>query len=272
MIRLIAMDLDDTLIAPDQHVPQENFTAIREAQDAGMHVVFATARGWHRTEALYRESGLDTPAIVSSGARLIDGVTGDEMWVRTIPTDLVRDVIRFSNEHEISLRVYVGAREYNNLPEDPVSFTGATYVPELQDHLGGLPFQIFTKGQHETDLLLERFGTQGEGFLARRVVYADGIPEVMFLHPQSTKGMALATLCRDLGITKDEVMAIGDSMNDLSMIEWAGIGVAMSWAPPAVRAGADFVTSEGDPAGVAEAIRHALDTIPGVLENKTIRK
>ena len=257
MIRVIAMDLDDTLIAPDQQIPEENLQMIRTAREAGVRIVFATARGWYRTESLYRSLDLDTPAIVSSGAQMIDGVTGEELWARTIPLDHARDVIAFANEQGIALRVYTGADLWNNLPRDPIFSKGqynVKYAPDLHRHIREAPYQIFTKGERETELLLKKFPQAGDGWICRRVVYADGIPEAMYLHPQSNKGEALAALCARWGVTRDQVMAIGDSTNDLSMIEWAGVGVAMGWAPQNVRDRADLVTSEKDPAGVADAL------------------
>lgn len=261
MIRVIAMDLDDTLIAPDQQIPEENLQMIRTAREAGVRIVFATARGWYRTESLYRALDLDTPAIVSSGAQMIDGVTGEELWGRTIPLELAKEVIAFANEQAIALRVYVGSELWNNLPRDPIFAKGQyelKYAPDLHRHIRQAPYQIFTKGEREVELLLKKFPQAGDGWLSRRVVYADGVPELMYLHPQSNKGEALAALCAKWGVPREQVMAIGDSTNDLPMIEWAGVGVAMGWAPQSVRERADLVTAEQDPAGVAAAIRHAL--------------
>ena len=261
MIRLIVMDLDETLIAPDKHIPHENVEAIRMAREAGIHIVLATARAWWRTEAIYRDLELDTPVIVSSGARLIDGVSGEEIWTRTIPLDLARDVARYSDEHKIALRVYVGQEIWNNLSHDPAfhnQISYGTHVQNIPDRLPHAPYQIYTKGHREVQELTERFGLAGDGFVSNVVTYYDGIPEVCILNPQSNKGEAVAAVAASMGIAQHEVMAIGDSRNDLPMIEWAGIGVAMSWAPDSVKERADLVTSDGNPAGVAEVIYKVL--------------
>jgi len=261
MIRVIAVDLDDTLIAPDKQIPTENIDALRFAREQGVRVVLATARGWVRTESFYQLLELDTPAIVSSGARLIDGATGDDIWVRTLPLALARDVANFADQQGIALRVYIGQEVWNNLNYDPLmknQITREKIVPNLGGRLTEAPYQIFTKGRRETQLLIERFGTEGDGYVGSVHTYSDNIPEIAFLHPESTKGEALAALCRSWGIPREQVMAMGDSMNDLSMIEWAGCGVAMGWSPELLRKRADYVSSPGNPAGVAEAILSVL--------------
>jgi len=262
MIRVIAVDLDDTLIAPDKHIPKENIMALQEAMQRGVRVVIATARGWFRTEAIYRDLGLDTPAICSSGARIVDAHGRDQL-VRTLPLDLARAICQFATEQKIALRVYVGAEVWNNLEYDPLvrnQLTREKIVPDLPLALTEAPYQIFTKGRRETELLVQQFGLHGAGYVTSVMQYSDNIPEVAFLHPQATKGAALAALCQEWGVPREQVMALGDSTNDLPMIEWAGIGVAMSWASETVKKQADYVPTAGHPAGVAEAVRSVLNS------------
>lgn len=260
MIQVIAIDLDDTLIAPDKQIPQENIAALQAARDAGVRVVVATARGWFRTEAVYRVLQLDTPVIVSSGARIVDGVTGESMMTRELPYAFAKEVATFCDELQIASRVYLPQEIWVNDPSLMVYGLGhEQYVAKIGTRLLDAPYQIYARGQRETDLLVERFGLSGEGYSCNIVTYYDGIPEVCILHPQSTKGQALSTLCEQWGVPPEAVMALGDSSNDLPMIEWAGIGVAMGWAPEHVRERADMVTAPDNPAGVAEAIYHVLE-------------
>jgi Cof subfamily protein (haloacid dehalogenase superfamily) len=260
MIRVIAIDLDDTLIAPDKHIPGPNKTAVRAAQEAGIHVVIATARGWTRTEPIYRELGLDTPAIIASGARLMNE-KGRVLWERALPIDFCREVVQFCDDNNIALRMYVGEEVWNNKSHDPLvqhRITNEIRVEEIAKNLQIAPFQIYTKGHREAELLQERFGDEGEGYRCNVLTYSDGVPEVCMLHPLSSKVAALSALCAEWGIPREQVMAIGDSVNDLPMIEWAGLGVAMSWAPEFIRQRADVVTTKGNPAGVSEVIRKVL--------------
>jgi Cof subfamily protein (haloacid dehalogenase superfamily) len=261
MIRVIAVDLDETLLAPDKSIPEANKAALQLAVERGVRVVLATARGWGRTEAFYQELGLDTPVIVSSGSRLVDGSTGQELWLNTLPMEFARELCAFCTEQEISIRVYVGSEVWNNLPLDPLLGTRVAddhVRPHLASELVTAPYQIYAKGERNVSELLARFGGRGDGWILNVTKYADGIPEVMILNPQSTKGAALQKLCESWEIPRDQVMAIGDNYNDLSMIEWAGLGVAMGWASPEVQERADYVTPPDDVAGVARAIRYAL--------------
>lgn len=266
MISLIAIDLDDTLIAPDLHIPDENLTAIRLAIKSGVKVVIATARGWAGAKRFYDRMGLSTPIILSSGASTVDGQTGAVIRRSYLPLSFARDVVTFADEQQIALRVYVGSEVWNNFDYDPSNGKNKTieiHVENLVQKLVEAPFQIFVKGEREAKLILERFGSEGDGYRCRHHVYADGIPELNILHPRSTKQDALADLCAAFDVPREQVMALGDSKNDLGMIAWAGIGVAMSWADDAVKEVADWVLADGtvrlthDPdAEVAEAIFH----------------
>ncbi|KEO83865.1 HAD family hydrolase [Tumebacillus flagellatus] len=262
MIRVIAVDLDETLLAPDKSIPAENKAALQLAQERGIRVVIATARGWGRTEAFYKELELQTPVIVSSGSRVVDGRTGEDLWMHRMPMDFARDVCAFCDEQDISIRVYVGQEVWNNRDTDPLLNAPVAedrIVRNMAAKLPEAPYQIYTKGERNVALLRERFGKQGDGFLLNITKYADGIPEVMILNPLGTKGEALRALCEQWGVPREQVMAAGDNFNDLSMIEWAGFGVAMGWAVPEVRACADYVTTPDNQAGVAEAIYYLLE-------------
>jgi 5-amino-6-(5-phospho-D-ribitylamino)uracil phosphatase len=266
MIRVIAVDLDETLLAPDKSIPEGNKAALKLAQEHGIRIVLATARGWGRTEAFYRELNLDTPVIVSSGSRVVDGRTGQDLWLHRMPMDFSCEVCAFCDEQEISIRVYVGTEVWNNLDNDPLLNTPVAedrIQSDLASKLPEAPYQIYTKGERNVALLLERFGGRGDGWICNVTRYADGIPEAMIMNPLGTKGEALRTLCERWGIPREQVMAAGDNYNDLSMIEWAGFGVAMGWAVPEVRERADYVTSKDEVTGVAEAIRYLL------LDSKT---
>ncbi|ASS76051.1 hypothetical protein CIG75_14535 [Tumebacillus algifaecis] len=269
MIKLIAIDLDDTLIAPDGHLPEENVTALAQAQEAGVQVVIATARGYAGTKRFHDQLGLTTPLIVSSGSNVIEGRSGEVLRRRFLPLPFAREVVAFAQAHQIALRVYVGNEVWNNLDYDPSNGRQRTVekqVEQMAEALVEAPFQIFVKGNRESELILAQFGEAGEGYCCRHHVYSDGISELNILHPKSTKHDALAGLCAALDVPQEQVMALGDSKNDLGMIAWAGFGVAMSWASEAVRAAADWVvpadaqrlTSDPD-AEVAEAVlRHVL--------------
>ncbi|HEU4962349.1 MAG TPA: HAD family hydrolase [Bacilli bacterium] len=257
MIRVIAIDLDETLIAPDRQIPDANRQALQAAQAAGARIVIVTARGWLRTQDLYAELGLDTPVIVSSGSRIMDGQTGEELLVRHLPLGFAREVVAFCEREDIRVRVYMGNemlnnREMNEMYNSPKNY--GIYAPNLLEDLVEAPYQLFVYGTDPTNKIVERFGTEGEGYVCKVMQYYNRESEVMILHPQSDKGSALEVVCNQWGVSPEEVLALGDSKNDLPMLEWAGVGVAMSWSPDEVKHRADWVTTPGNKAGVAEAI------------------
>jgi hydroxymethylpyrimidine pyrophosphatase-like HAD family hydrolase len=169
-------------------------------------------------------------------------------------------VAAFCEEQGIACRIYLRDEIwFNDSSMMGYGHHQEKHVQEISKRLCEAPYQIFVRGKRETELLVERFGPVGDGYACNVVTYYDGIPEVCILHPESTKGKTLAALCESWGVSPEGVMALGDSSNDLPMIEWAGIGVAMGWAPERVRERADMVTAPDNPAGVAEAIYYVLE-------------
>lgn len=260
-IKMLALDLDDTLLDSTQRISPQCLQVIRRARETGVLVTVATGRMFRSAAPYARELELDIPMIAYQGA-LVKTLLSDEVfYYKTIHRDLAGEILEllqlrgvvhhmYCNDYLYMMEVPELARQYLEIARiEPIithDFEGVLRQHEATE--------IMVVAAQE-ELLLEteaeirsRFGSQ-----LHITSYRNRFLEIM--HRDATKGKALEVLSRHYGIERREVMAIGDSLNDLSMVEWAGIGVAMGNAEPEVKEAADFVTLSNDEEGVAEAIR-----------------
>ncbi len=259
-IELIALDLDGTLLAPDESVSPANRAAIARALSAGIRVVLVTGRGVDTPVAISRELGLNLPVICCHGALTKDFGANRTLAHVPVPLEYAKPMVEFAEREKIPIAVYVeelfwrlagghaymqdmlgpGWREAHSLvevlSEAPtfIRFLGADAVAALQREFGDLPLAYRYETWHD-------------------------FVECAVLNREASKRNALARLCADFGIPAERVLAIGDSRNDVPMLQWSGIGVAMANALPEVRQAVRHVTASNTEDGVALAIeRFAL--------------
>jgi Cof subfamily protein (haloacid dehalogenase superfamily) len=259
-IDLIALDLDGTLLAPDESVSPANRAAIRRALEAGMRVVLVTGRGVDTPIAISRELGLNLPVICCHGALTKDFGADKTLAHIPVPLEYAKPMVEFAERSKIPIAVYVeelfwritGGHAYMQDMLGP----GWREVPSLLDVLSEAPTFIRFLGADAVEALKREFGDLPLSF--RYETWHDFV-ECAVLNREASKKTALARLCADFGISHERVLAIGDSRNDVPMLQWAGIGVAMANALPEVRQSVSHVTAANDRDGVALAIeRFAL--------------
>nr|MDD6336043.1 HAD family hydrolase [bacterium] len=269
-IRLIAIDMDGTLVA-DGKIPRENIRAIRRAQAAGIEVVAATGRMPGSAARNLAPAGLAVDAILSNGALLMDkaGQVLQQSW---LDGDAAAGIVRGWQHIKgtfcavyIEQSMYLFARREAALgflarytlasPEAADGFLHETLEGALRALEGGAHKMLISDSGDREGLAAFRRTLEGDGRLMVTSSWVDNI-EVM---PHGvSKGSGLMAMCCIKGIDAADVLAIGDSENDLAMFKVAGLSAAMGNAAPAVRAQADFVAPSNDQGGVAWAIRHAV--------------
>lgn len=259
MIRCIAMDLDDTLLGDDLSISVENQTAIQNALDRGVKIVLASGRMVASMHSYAVTLGLDMPLIAYNGAMVREAVSGEILYHKPVPYEIALQVIPIFQENNFHLNVYLNERlyvkEWDHWSEQYQSSAGVTPHPagDLLGILNGPPTKMLGIGAIEAienmrETLKQRFGA-GLDFTRSKPNYLE------ILAPGVSKADALQFLAQKWGFDRSEVMAIGDAPNDLAMIQWAGLGVAMANAVPSVREQADVIVSDNNHHGVAEAIR-----------------
>ncbi|HPT67461.1 MAG TPA: Cof-type HAD-IIB family hydrolase [Bacillota bacterium] len=232
MIRMLAMDLDDTLLAPDLSISPRNRRAIQEAAARGVTVVFATGRMYQSTLAFTNLFDFDIICLCYNGA-LVKSSKTKKIWdAWPLPLPAAKKAIACFKEQGLKINVYLDDELYMEemTPEGMRYARMAKVQPhctgrDLREILWEAPHKVLGIGEPKLlDAIQPRLAGQwtGEVFLTRSKPYY-----LEALAPGLSKGAALSRLAAKLGIAREEVMAIGDAPNDLEMIRWAGIGVAM---------------------------------------------
>ncbi|HTX59507.1 MAG TPA: HAD hydrolase family protein [Verrucomicrobiae bacterium] len=254
-IDLIALDLDGTLLGPDDGVSPANRRAIGAALDAGVRVALVTGRGADAPARLVRELQLNLPCICAHGALTKDFLSGRTLGHIPVPLPLALPMLEYAEQNRLNAAVYVEERFYRLsgtalYMEDQLGPHWCE-VASLLESVGSAPTFIRFLGRDAVEAVREAFGDYPLHF--KYETWGE-FEECAVTSPQATKKVALERLCRDLGIPAERVLALGDSRNDVPMLRWAGVGVAMANALPEVRKAVGRVTDACEKDGVARAI------------------
>ena len=262
MIRLVALDIDDTLIDSRQNIPQANLDAIQRIRQQGLEVVLVTGR-MHCRALPYAQMLEMAPEqmMISYNGALLRRINGEEIGHTPLENGVALELIEYFQGRNWTLNVYHDDQLFVEKIDANVEYymrmTGADARPVgdlyrfTADNSLALSKLLAVGSEDqvaaEISVVQNRFGAIAQITQSKKRY-------IEITHPDATKGKALAHLAGRMGYGQTEVMAIGDGGNDLEMIQWAGIGVAMGNAPAHVQAAADFVTKTSDEAGVAYAL------------------
>lgn len=239
--KLIALDMDGTLLNEHSQISVANKQWIREATRAGITVCMATGRGMVSIPPFLDELELNNPVVAVNGSEVWKN--RDELYSREqMDVELVLQLREMALQYDCWYWAYSVGKVYNKDEwcENP---------HELQ----WLKFGFYTENVAILQALKDR--TSGMGVFES----SNSHPFNIELNPKGiSKASGLAKVCEILGITMDQVVAMGDSMNDIAMIKAAGLGVAMGNAQDEVKNAADMVTLTNEQDGVAQTIRHVL--------------
>ena len=278
MIRLIGIDVDGTLLDTNGHLPDANRDAIHAAVSAGIHVSLVTGRSYPFARPVADSLPTALTLIVSSGAveRAMDGGT---LARRLLRRDVARRVLESTRHVREHTAVVFDRDEERQIIFESMDWTHPNRqgywdrnhwlidrAEPLETSLIEDPIQVMFNGDpaamRELSESLRGSARQG-AFAAYSVALTEYLHRKFSLvditAPEATKGRALLWRAEQLGISRDEVMAVGDNFNDLDMLEAAGVAVVMANADPALHRPGWHRTGHQDDAGLAQAIeRFAL--------------
>lgn len=246
-VRLVALDLDDTLLSPDLTISDRNAAAVRATLDAGVYAILASGRTIESMLPYAERLGMrgrGLPMICANGSEVRDIDSGTVERRVTIPSDVCLIAIEALAEHGLPVQTYedgaILVTESNRWAERDRELTGLPIrlVPSIHDIASEPRSKLLSAGTPErvaetVPLLRERLAG-----LAEVVVSKPYFLEI--LPAGSGKGDALAWVAQSLGIARDDVMAVGDAGNDLGMVSWAGYGCAPADAIPEILAAARY--------------------------------
>lgn len=276
MIRLLAFDLDGTLLDRQKQIRPSSLTAIRRAADAGAAVALCSGRNHADAVCIASQLGLPCWSITANGAYLGHTAQSAPLASWPLPAGLAAQVVAVSRRLDGCVCVYTPHVEFNDARYETIVEAALregypTFCnPDKAEHCVTDPAQWpAILAQAGADLMkcvilppdLVRFDALMEALQAMpglrvttSVMFSGEVPSIEVNAAGVSKGTALAALQAHLGISRAETMAFGDSQNDLDMLAQAGTAVAMGNALPEVRARATFVTGSNCADGIADAL------------------
>ena len=275
-IKLVALDLDGTLFDSSSHISERNLTAIRSITDKGIHVVISTGRPFEGIPFdQIKGTGINY-AITANGSGIYEISTGKCLYENAMDEDLVTPILNFLLTRDIHMDAFIGGKGYTPVQcvetaqKLTVPSSIKNYIITTRTRLDNI-LQFIHENQLKVQKMTLNFYPAADGTLIDRetvrkflvsnpsiTTVCGGYNNLEFTRADANKGVGLRKLAEILGVNPDATMAIGDTENDLAIIEAAGIGVAMGNATDAVKARADYVTTTNTKDGVAAAIEHFI--------------
>lgn len=256
--RLIALDLDRTLLNDQGQVSAQDTRALQQAVQAGMYIVFASGRMSASIRRFSELLKIDGPIISYNGAMARDSLAHGDAVLLEVPlaAKYADTLIDYTTTEHFHLNYYLDETLYAREDLELRRFadlyharTGSlfTFVPDLARFKGRRPTKLILltdpsdpahpNPRHRDELNFAWKEKWGEGV---GIVRTD--PEYLeFMNLAANKGVALEAIARQLGLPREEVIAVGDGYNDTPMLQWAGLGVAVANAHAEVKAAADYV-------------------------------
>ena len=268
-IRLIATDLDGTLLRDDETIGPRTLAALVAARDAGVRLLPISGRQPFSIHGVLAGTPLVGHAAGSNGAIVMDLVSEEVLFEDLLAPPVQAEFVRrlkaeFPDVRCVSVRdqgrTFVPERGYLGLmdPGDHGARADQLHEHDLDEVLAGASLKLVVRQDDlHPDVLLDaarRLGVPG------CTVTTSGAPFVEVSAAGVTKAAALARYCARYGIAAHEVMAFGDNRNDADMVSWAGVGVAVANALPEVLAVADEVTASNNDDGVGVRVERLLAT------------
>lgn len=275
-IKLVALDLDGTLFDNSSRISERNLTAIRSITDKGIHVVISTGRPFEGIPFdQIKGTGINY-AITANGSGIYEISTGKCLYENAMDEELVTPVLNFLLTRDIHMDAFIGGKGYTPIQcvetaqKLTVPSSIKNYIITTRTRLDNI-LQFIHENQLKVQKMTLNFYPAADGTLIDRetvrkflvsnpsiTTVCGGYNNLEFTRADANKGVGLRKLAEILGVNPDATMAIGDTENDLAIIEAAGIGVAMGNATDAVKARADYVTTTNTKDGVAAAIEHFI--------------
>lgn len=267
---LIAIDIDGTLLTSQNRIPSSIFPLLRAAEELGIGVTLVSGRPELTVAPLMRELGLTLPCVSSGGAQITNITTGESVNSFSLEAAVVRQLAQLGRESGVRLMAmerhclyFEGTLDELQLVHEAVDIhlsSGErirTRIEPVEDIVLAAPnpLKLTLSDQYERLLPVE------EKLRALNLPIYSTFSSSIYLestHIQANKGTALQFLAQHLNISMERVLAIGDSPNDISMLQVAGMAVAMGNAREAVRAVAHQIAPTNDEEGVSWVLRELV--------------
>ena len=258
MIKLIATDLDNTLLDKDGSVPPETVAALAKAEEKGVTVTVATGRSFASARGVAEMIGGNGLAICYNGSQIRRLADGMVLYSGCVDQDVQQAIIEFVHERGLYLQMYdndeivVETLRLDKHNDPDLKFASHREVGDfLKEPLFDTPKMMIAADPAEVPALQAEL----EEMFAGRIFCAQSEPHLIEIMPAAVnKGTALAALCQEMGIRREEIMALGDNTNDMHLLQAAGLAIAVANAVPRLQEYADYVCKGERSEGFREAV------------------
>jgi Cof subfamily protein (haloacid dehalogenase superfamily) len=265
-VEVLACDLDRTLIWEDGVLRPRTRAALGRAREAGLRVIVVTGRMFRSVRPYLEEAGLEDPVVCYQGAVVADPASGRFLRHVPIPLELAREAISGLERDGFHVNCYVDDELYvGRVTPEAERYAGFQNLPvhpvgSLVDWLSQPPTKLVVIDDPVVlDGVEARLKSRYEG----RLYISKSLPDFLELaSPEVTKGTGLAFVADHLGFAAERTVAFGDGENDVELLEWAGVGIAVANAHERVLAVADLVCPSAAEEGVAQVIEALVDSRP----------
>lgn len=258
--KLVVLDMDGTLLNSNHKISETNKEILQRLASKGVEVVLASGRPFEAAYLYSKELGIDSPIIASNGAMVKSPRTEELYYSATVTKDLAEEIVEYGRQNDYPTSLYVSNEVYTydeRMEKLHIEVEGIhpTIINSFESDkpIYKVIYMDTPERIEEAYIHLEA-AYRGKLYITRS---ADILLDVM--SKEVSKGIALEKLRESLGIPKEEVIVFGNSYNDVSMFEEAGLAVAMENSPQAVKDAAHVVTKTNDEDGVAHILKEVFE-------------
>jgi 5-amino-6-(5-phospho-D-ribitylamino)uracil phosphatase len=266
--KMLALDIDGTLVGKSSVVSEENYCALHAAIDYGITVTLCTGRAPRGAQKVLTQLGLDGYHTFFDGALVINPETAKVVYSQEMEPGVLLEAISWSSKNNMDIDLYsetkyFAAHESWSAQVHRDFFNFAPEIIKFENLIGKeniIKIGTTVRNQDEAEKLhaFRLEFTNKLNFTSVRSPAYPGVDFINIVSPLVSKGNAISKLSSFLNFKRDQIMAIGDGLNDISLLSAAGLAVAMPHAPEELKIVADYVTTDVELSGVASAINRFL--------------
>ncbi len=267
-IKIIALDLDGTLLDSNKNLSERNYNALKKAAEKGIEIVPTTGRFYGMLPKVVKDLPFVNYVITVNGASIYDVREDRNVFEANIPLQTALGVMRYLDQYDCIYDCYmdngawISQKQWERIEEFDLNVHYYKMWKEGRKRVADLKTYLVEQGRdiQKTQCLLKDLSLRDRFLnevpeLFPEINVTSSLPiNVEFNDIRASKGEALKNLAEYIGCTSENVMSFGDGLNDLSMIKKAGTGIAMANSCPEIKEAADDIVSDNDHDGVAEGI------------------
>lgn len=267
MIRLIALDMDDTLLNEHSQITPRTMKALKDAMATGCRICLSSGRMLEAMLPTAEAIGVNAPMLLYNGSLIYDYRTDETIYSPQIQYDVAMKIAETARDLGVYIQVYPGKGYYcdyindytrayaNSIRVEPIEVK-MPITEWMKQHPSGMQKMLVIdtpEGATRAQMALREAVPHGACFLKSKAHYIEIVPENV------DKGKSLEKLGEHLGLAREEIMAFGDGQNDVAMLEYAGFGYAMANSCKEALACTDLIAPPNTEDGVAQVIEKYLE-------------